>query len=232
MKDWIKFKGIKSSEYGMAVLTQPPITRPAERVAFTDVPGRSGSLAQVEGEDVYDDMILTAECYVKDETRIREICAWLKGAGEVEFANREGYSYEAFVVNQIPFEQIVRGKPNKRFAVNFRCKPLILANEAKTIAPTNGQYINNEGTANALPVITVTGSGATTLMVGQTIIELENIEGEITIDSAIEEAYSGDVLANDKMRGEFPVLPAGLTAISWVGDATGVVVTYRERYIV
>ena len=90
MMDWFEWNGIRCTEYGIHVLEQPPITVPAERVTHTDVPGRPGSLTTLEGDDVYDDMILTATCLIADPSRIPEVAAWLKGSGTVTFANREG----------------------------------------------------------------------------------------------------------------------------------------------
>ena len=123
MNDWFQWNGKRCTEYGIHVSDQPPLTLPAERVTFTDVPGRSGSLTTTEGEYVYEDMVLTAQCFILSGTRVPEIAAWLRGSGTVTFANRpEGY-YEARIINQIPFEKILRGNPHLAFAVNFRCKP-------------------------------------------------------------------------------------------------------------
>lgn len=72
---------------------------------FTNVPGRSGSLTQLEGDDIYDDMVLTATCLIADPSRIQEIAAWLRGSGIVTFANRQGGFYHARIVNQISFER-------------------------------------------------------------------------------------------------------------------------------
>ena len=62
MNDWFIWNGKRCTEYGIHVLEQPPITIPAERATFTNVPGRPGSLTTLEGDDVYDDLILTAQC--------------------------------------------------------------------------------------------------------------------------------------------------------------------------
>ena len=66
MNDWFSWNGKKCTEYGIHVLEQPPITIPAERATFTNVPGRPGSLTTLEGDDVYDDLILTAQCMISD----------------------------------------------------------------------------------------------------------------------------------------------------------------------
>ena len=106
MNDWFEWNGRRCTEYGIHVLEQPPLTLPNERATFVDVPGRSGSLTVLEGDAVYDDLVLTAQCIVENPTRYADIAAYLKGGGKVTFANRpEGY-YEARIINQIPFEKI------------------------------------------------------------------------------------------------------------------------------
>ena len=79
MNDWFSWNGKKCTEYGIHVLEQPPITIPAERATFTNVPGRPGSLTMLEGDDVYDDLILTAQCMISDPSNIRIIASYLKG---------------------------------------------------------------------------------------------------------------------------------------------------------
>ena len=80
MNDWFEWNGRRCTEYGIHVLEQPPLTLPAERVTFTDVPGRSGSLTTTEGEYVYEDMVLTAQCFIESGARVPEIAAWLREA--------------------------------------------------------------------------------------------------------------------------------------------------------
>ena len=70
MNDWFIWNGIRCTEYGIHVLEQPPLTIPSERATFTNVPGRSGTLTTLEGDDVYDDMVLTATCIISDPSRI------------------------------------------------------------------------------------------------------------------------------------------------------------------
>lgn len=90
MNDWFEWNGRRCTEYGIHVTEQPPVTIPTERATFTNVPGRSGSLTTLEGDDVYDDLLLTASCFIADPARIPAIAAWLRGSGQVTFANRQG----------------------------------------------------------------------------------------------------------------------------------------------
>ena len=90
MKDWFSWNGVKSTDYGVHITTQPSVIRPSERVTFTNVPARSGSLTTLEADDVYDDFILPMECVVRDLSPIHDIGAWLKGAGTLRLAARPG----------------------------------------------------------------------------------------------------------------------------------------------
>ena len=230
MNDWFEWNGVRCTEYGIHVLEQPALTVPSERATFTDVPGRSGSLTTLEGEDVYDDMVLTATCLIAGPERIPEIAAWLRGSGTVSFANREGGFYYARVVNQIPFEKVLRGNPHRSFSVNFRCKPFFhLDDSSETVIARSGDFITNPGCVASEPIITLTGNGDVTLMVGMQMIELTGVDSKIIIDSVLQEVYNDDGACNEKMEGDFPVLQPGVNAISWDGDVTRVVVSPNWR---
>lgn len=232
MKDYFIWNGVDCRTYGIHVSEQPPITLPAERSTTTNVPGRPGSLTTLEGDDVYDDLLLTTTCFVADTSRIQEFGRWLKGGGTVTFANRLGGYYKARIVNQIPFERILRGNPHCSFSVNFRCFPFwYLANVPDVAITTQATLLNNPGSVYAEPVMTIYGNGDITLMIGQKFIELEGITGSVTIDSVLKEAYSGDTLMNEKMTGEFPVFQPGSNAISWAGDVSRIVVTPNWRFL-
>lgn len=229
MNDWFEWNGVRCTQYGIHVLEQPPVTIPSERVTFTNVPGRSGSLTQLEGDDIYDDMVLTATCLIADPSRIQEIAAWLRGSGIVTFANRQGGFYHARIVNQISFEKILRGNPHHSFAINFRCKPFWYLSDVEPITlTTSGTFITNPGSVSSEPIITVYGSGEITLMVGMTITELE-ITDKITLDTPIMGAYAGATSMNSCMSGDFPTLLPGQNAVSWTGNVTKVEVQPNWR---
>ena len=61
MNDWFEWNGVKCTTMGIHVTEQPPITLPAERATFTNVPGKAGSMTTIEADDIYDDMILVAQ---------------------------------------------------------------------------------------------------------------------------------------------------------------------------
>ena len=91
MNDWFEWNGVRCTQYGIHVSELPPPTIPSERVTYTNVPGRPGSLTTLEGEDVYEDVVLTAQCFLADPMKIPAIAAWLKGSGKVAFAGRAAF---------------------------------------------------------------------------------------------------------------------------------------------
>ena len=232
MTDYFIWNGVDCRTKGIHVSELPPITIPLERSKQTNVPGRPGSLTQLEGDDVYDDMILTATCFIADPAQIPAIAAWLKGKGTVTFANRTGGHYNARIANQIPFEKVLRGNPHCTFAVNFRCYPFwYQENVSDVTITTSGDTITNPGSVYSEPLITVYGSGNITLMVGTTIVELTDVSSSIVLDCALKEAYKGTTLMNDHMSGDFPVLKPGLNAVSWSGNVTRIVISPRWRFL-
>ena len=229
MNDWFEWNGVRCTEYGIHVTEQPSIIRPSERVTFTNVPGRNGALTTLEGDDVYDDFILPISCTVSDISRLPDICAWLKGAGTLKLAARSGGFYYARLANQIELSKVLRNHENRVFTLNFRCKPFLYMDQVEPITLTaSGTFITNPGNVFSEPVITVTGSGEVTLIVGMTIVELELTES-ITIDTPLMEAYTGTTSANSAMSGDFPTLLHGTNAVSWSGNVTSVVIEPHWR---
>lgn len=232
MKDWFEWNDVKCTTFGIHITAQPTLIRPSERVTFTNVPGRPGTLTLLEGDDVYDDFILPVECTVADMNRVDGISAWLKGTGKLKLAARPGGFYYARIANQIEFAKVLRNHENRTFTVNFRCKPFWYQSDVQPITLiTSGTFITNPGSVFSEPVITVYGSGEITLMVGTTICELSDINGSITLDTPLMEAYSGVTSMNSHMSGDFPLLESGQNAISWTGNVTNITVQPNWRYL-
>lgn len=231
--DWFIWNGVKCTSLGIHVSQQPEIVKPSERATFTSVPGRSGSLTTLEGDAVYDDFILSVECWISNTANLPAICDWLRGSGKVTLACRPGGFYHARIVNQISFEQVLRGHLHRTFSVNFRCQPFwYVENVTPITLMTSGAFITNPGTVYSEPIITVYGSGEITLMVGMTITELFGISGDITLDTPLMEAYSGITSMNYNMSGDFPTLAPGTNAVSWSGNVNKIEIQPSWRYLV
>ena len=229
MTDWFEWNGKKCTDFGIHVSEHPPTTLPAERSTFTNVPGRSGSLTVLEDEDVYDDMLLTCTCFIENTDRLPEIAAWLRGSGTVTFANRQGGFYHARVVNQIPFEKVLRGHPHRSFAVTFRCQPFfhLKADDITVTAP--GTFIANPGCIASEPVVRVTLSGDAEITIGGYLFSLTDVTGTVTIDTPRLECYQDYTSKNACMAGDYPKIPAVGAYVSWTGDVEKIVIAPNWR---
>ena len=233
LTDWFEWNGVKCTELGIHVSEHPAITLPAERVTFTDIPGRSGALTTLQGDDVYDDMILSATCFVTDMSRWNEIASYLRGSGKVTFANRQGGFYYARIINQIPFDQVMRARPNRTFTVNFRCKPFFYLNDSSPVTLTSsGSFIHNPGLVASEPIVTINALGPVTLLVGMTITDIDYVPNTIVLDTPLQEAYLNRTTwtsLNSIMTGDFPKLGPGNNAISWIGNVSSIIVEPNWR---
>ena len=62
-------------------------------------------------------------------------------------------------------------------------------------------------------------------------LQLMGVDGSITIDSVLNDAYKGTRLQNYKMLGDFPVFKPGGNTISWSGVVTSVQITPNWRWL-
>ena len=232
MNDWFEWNGKRCTEYGIHVSEQPPITLPNERATFTSVPGRPGTFTTLEGEDVYDDMILSTTCFISDPSQIPTIAAWLKGNGTVTFANRQGGFYRARVTNQISFDKILRGNPHRSFVVNFRCQPFFYHDEASAVTVTkSGTFIKNPGTVYAEPILEVTLTGDAEITLGGYLFELSGITGTVKVDCEQMEVTQNYASKVSCMTGDFPRIPTTGAYLNWIGGVSSIKVTPNWRSI-
>ena len=233
MTDWFEWNGVRCTNYGIHVVQQPDIIRPSERATFTSVPGRSGTLTTLEADDVYDDFILSVECFISDLSNLASIFGWLRGNGMVTFANRQGGFYYARIVNQISFEQVLRGNPHRTFVINFRCQPFFYLKNVSDITLTTGsyQFITNPGNIFSEPVLQVTLSGNAYITIGATYFELMETYGTVTVDTPLKETYFDFTSHNNSMRGEYPRFLAGNNIVGWSGNVNRIDIAPNWRML-
>ena len=230
MNDWFEWNGVKCTDYGIHVSEHPPITIPNERATFTAVPGRAGTLTTLEGDDVYDDMILSATCFIDDPAKIPAIAAWLRDSGTVTFANRTGGFYYARITNQLSFEKILRGNPHRSFVVNFRCQPFFYhAENAPILVDLPGVFIPGQGSVFAEPILEIDLTGDAEISVGVTLFQLSGITGTVIVDSVHQEVHRDYQSCMSAMTGDFPrLLPVG-SYINWTGGVRSIKITPNWR---
>lgn len=248
--DWFEWNGVKCTDYGMHVLSQPVHIRAAERASTVSVPGRSGSLTLFEGDDIYDEISLSCTCVIDDPyetvdgeqvSRIEKICAWLRGYGKVKFAfDPDGY-YEGRITNQISFSKIVAGHPHRSFSVQFQCKPFkkLDSGEAVITVEESPYSLKNLGNIASEPILKVYGTAEGTIMCGSSTMLINDFTDvdAITLECEAKKAYSGTigsttdplVLRGTRVTGEWLKIPTGTSFLTFTGGITKIEVTPRWR---
>lgn len=111
----------------------------------------------------------------------------------------------------------------------FTCQPQRWLKAGETpVAVTSGQVLTNDWMP-AKPLIQLTGSGAGELRVGSSTITILEMDGGLTIDCDVQNAYDGTINKNNniKVSGDFPVLGMGKTTVTYSGGITAVQITPR-----
>ena len=221
--------GVDSREYGIYLSKAISLGGASPILDTTQVPGRSGELVSYDGG--YQNVSFQAECFVTGErigAALSRVAQWLlgsRGYRRLEFPWEDGYRLG--YVTQGP-ETEARAKILRTFELEFSCKPQVFLYQGeREITAVNGGKIYNDWMPS-LPKITVEGSGAGSLTVGDITVTLKDIDEYITLDSDIQDAFRGTANKNSTVTApEFPVLQTGENIISWSGGVTGVTILPR-----
>lgn len=219
--NWFEFRSNKSLNFKTLVVNElPPIIKPSEKVTRYEVANRNGEVIIPTG--YYGTMVKTVECTLKDLSEVDQIISWLNGSGNVVFSNQPDRFYNAVIINQIPFERVIR--QYRKFIIEFECQPFgyLLSGQDKIFIAENNSTIANLGNVESEPVITITGKGDVELTIGQAIHKINGIDEYLTIDTPLMEVYKGTDVQNRKMKGKFPILPKGNFIVRWVGNVTSI----------
>lgn len=227
---YFTFNGISSLDKNITIKKTPSFTKPNLKGEKVSIPGRNGSL--FFSEDSYDDVLMPIECFVKSDNlaeAAKDIKGWLNEEGNLSFSENPEVFYKARIANQFDISYLIRNYGE--FVVLMDLEPFSYKIGVQDLMLIEGGTIYNPGTIESQPVISIYGSGNINLTINDKSIVLNGISTSITIDSVIQDAYSGDTNLNNQMSGDFPVFKVGENTISWVGSVSYVVVKGNWRYL-
>ena len=99
------WNGVNSSTKHIIMNDRAPIIRPEERVNHVTIPGRSGELTQVEGDDIFSSYIQSLAVTVDGKTNVPAAEAWLRGDGYVTFDTQSTLKQRARIINAVTFQR-------------------------------------------------------------------------------------------------------------------------------
>ena len=230
------WKGIDCRDKGVKLSGPVPIIRPEERVQHVEIPGRSGDLTELEGEQIYNSYIQTATIMVQGGYRVREIYNWLKGAGYITFHGEPDRKQMARIVGAITLNKHSRNLDWWVGEVQFYCQPLKQKLTEDTVTITSsGSAVMNTGDVESRPKITAKASGSSmTITIGGKSLTITGLTNgsEYIIDSEIMEVSNAarTALITKDSVGSFPMLAPGSNTITGSGWSK-LVIDRRERFL-
>lgn len=226
------FGGRSCREFGVICSGSGTYGAPERDVESVEVPGRSGTLLIDKGR--WKNISVTYPCFIVRDfaSNMAAFRGWLlsqRGYRRLE----DGYDPEHYRMAQFCAAlspEVAAGGHAANFNVTFDCKPQrwLVSGEA-AVEAANGGTLVNPTAFDALPLITVTGSGAGTLTVGAVTVEIKSMpEGVLVLDCEAQDVSGGGRNLNSTIYApEFPALAAGETAIGWTGGIESVTVVPR-----
>lgn len=229
---YIIFNGIDSRELGVVMEQLPDFSRALRNVEMILVPGRDGRLEQ---DDATHDVYTTAMKVNCFGVPLRQVYAWLSGAGWLISSDDPDRAIWASMHMQIkPTRFRVEDKCYDSLSCTVYCQPYrYFYPEADdvTLGESPGE-IDNPGTWNADPVITIRGTGDISVILGQYRMDFEGLEDGIIVDCELQECFSLDratLMNSFAEMDEYPKLVPGANYIQWTGSVESISVRRRCR---
>lgn len=228
---------LDSRDYGIIMTKAPPLVLAERETETVSVAGASGDLHIDMGR--YKNVTIPYQCAilpVKGST-LREtveaatpLLRPTAGYHRLEDSFTPNLYRVARIGTAVSVESIVERAGS--FTIEFDCKPQRFYKSgefAVTLTGAGGLY--NQTEFPAKPIITVYGSGAGTLTVGEVTVEIKTLADYITLDCEIQDAYRKGV-STQNMNGciaadVFPTLEPGSNTIKWTGGITKIEIIPR-----
>ena len=228
---YVSFRGVSTETLGVWIAKggMPPHMKAKTRATEYEIPGRNGAVHVIDGYSPFD-LPVTLQMLRNDARTRQVINAWADGSGVLFSSDDPDRVWEATVLRGVEYKRAeYGGKYYDTAKVIFRCQPFMRERVPEVVTLTAAGTLRNKGNVEALPEIVLYGNGDCTLTVGSETITLEGVSGSVTIDSVAGYVYSPSGAV--AMKGEFPVLGLGDTAVSFSGGVQQVQITPRWGWI-
>ena len=237
---WISFNGISTEGMpGVSVNTMPSHRKAGKRFTEYYVKGRDGALHVFEG---YSNFQLTAVLVlINCNAEMRQVInAWADGTGKLVTSDDPELAYIASVSEEVRW---TRQDGNNGFydtaEITFDCYPFMVEAIETVIdleQPTSGQSwtydVHNPGTAEALPIIQITGIGEVTITAGSKTITLNfGLQANVTATLDCENGYAYSSNGAVSMSGEFPSFPVGDSTMTFSSNCYVAKITPKWRWL-
>lgn len=211
-------------DYGLYIKSFPDRIRPAERVKTVNIPGRSGSLTMLEGDDIYSAFSAEMVVLCKNKIQMEQAAKWLRGSGTFALADDIDRVRQARIANEVKFNTV--GSNLFSGTIPFVFQPFRVSrfpeNTDRITFSSASKTITNLGDVASRPKVTITGTGNNTITFGTQAMTFTGISGTIVVDCDAEIITSGNTVWTGS-TGNYWKIPKGSLTITQTGSMTIVV---------
>ena len=229
------WKNVDCRAMGVRLSAPAAIIRPEERVDHITIPGRSGDLTMLEGENIYNSYIQTVTIMAHGAARIRQIYDWLRGSGYVTFSGEPDKKQPARIIGAVTLSRHSYNLDWWEGEVQFYCQPLKEKLFDDIVTLTAAGTVRNGGDVACRPLIKATANSTSlTVSGGGNSLTLTGITSgstyQIDCDSMEVLSADGTTILTDKSSGDFPKLEPGANTVGGSGWSK-LEISRRERFL-
>ena len=235
VRNYLTFAGRNSKDFLLYISGPAVYDSPAVDVEMQAVPGKNGDLVKENakaGERRFKNVDISYDAFFFDALapKTAAVKSWLLSPVGYQVLH-DTYDSEFFRMgickDAVAFTP--RRDKGATMKLTFHCQPQRWSVEGqRKIELTSPATLKNPYEFSAKPIIRVYGSGAGTLYVGDTPVDILANDGYIDLNCETHNAYDSQGFCNGYVKSDdFPDLKPGQNHISWNGNIDRVVVTPR-----
>lgn len=238
---YIIFRGTSTDSLtGVAVSKMPSHKKAARRMTEYYVAGRDGAVHVDNG--LADTQIEATLVLLAQPAEARQIVnAWADGTGKLISSDQPGFAWKGTVIDEIRWNRVLGNKlpinnvPKDTFfdtaKITWTCGPYMYeAVDTVVTLSSNGALIN-PGSAEALPLIQVNGSGDASFSVNGEEIGISGMTAGVPVYIDCDAGYVWTENSATSITGGFPVLQIGTNNITLGSGVTSLVITPHWRWV-
>lgn len=229
---YLIFKGISTLDIpNVYVSKMPSHKRASMRYTEFYVKGRDGALHIDEGLTNYD-ITATLVLVDGDASARQAVNAWATGSGKLITSDDLSKCYHAAVRSEVRWTRVLGNYGYfDTVQITWDCDPYMYESDEKSIQLTASGSINNPGTAKAIPLLVLEGSGNCSVTMGGTTFTISNVSSGVPVTLDCENGYAYADSGAMMMTGNFPEIPVGDSNVVLSSGISKLTITPHWRWI-
>lgn len=224
------FNGARSRDFGIYISGSGTFNAPERDVESVEIPGRNGNL--IISKNRFKNITVSYPAFIKREfTKNSDAAkAWLLGNSgyfRLEDTYHPDYYRMGQFIGPIDFDMKFLNYSGE-MTLSFDCKPQRWRKDGEISTKYSEAITLYNPLFPALPLIKVNGTSAGNLYVGNSSVEILELDEYVILDSDTQNAYKGTLNKNNTiLTDKFPVLETGNNTIYWDGGISSIEITPR-----